>query len=71
MLIELLNKVLVLVFFIACLNSIRHIYYFIQAYFTSTEEEPVKYRVSNTSLFLLGVSLSYILTAIFTGIKLY
>jgi len=54
----------------AFFNSVRHTYYFIQAWVTSTNEEPVKYKISDKSLFLLGVSIAYILTTIFTGIKL-
>lgn len=59
-----------LLFFMAALTTIRHIYYFIQAFFTSTEEQPKKYVLTNTSLILLGVSIAYILSAIFTGITL-
>ena len=54
----------------ACLNTIRHTYYFIQSLFPSTDDEPTKYRLPSTSLVLLGVSVAYILTVIFTGIKL-
>ncbi len=67
MLLDILNKILMILFFISCLNTIRHTYYFIQAWFTSTEEEPVKYRLTNTALLLLGMSIAYILTAIFNG----
>lgn len=70
MLIDILNKVLMVVFFMSCLNTLRHVYYFIQAFFTSTEEQPVKYRVTDTSLLLLCLSLAYVLTVVFTGIKL-
>ncbi len=70
MLTVILNKVLIMFFFMACLNTIRHTYYFIQAFFQSSEEEPRKYRLQNTSLILLGVSVAYILTVLFTGIKL-
>lgn len=70
MLLDTLNKLLIVLFFMSCLNTIRHAYYFIQTWFTSTEEIPVKYRLTNKSLFLLGVSIAYILTTIFTGIKI-
>jgi hypothetical protein len=70
MLIDILNKFLMVLFFVSCLNTIRHTYYFIQAWFTSTDDEPVKYTISNKSLFLLGVSIAYIITSIFTGIKI-
>jgi len=70
MVIEIINKILMLLFFMATLTTIRHIYYFIQAFFTSTEEQPNKYILSRTSLILLGVSVAYILSTIFTGITL-
>jgi hypothetical protein len=70
MLIDIINRILFVLFFMSCLTTIRHAYYFIQAFFTSTEEQPVKYRVSKTSLIFLGVSIAYIISVIFTGIKL-
>jgi hypothetical protein len=66
----LLNKVLMVLFFISLLNTIRHMYYFIQAIVTSTEEQPIKYVISKNSLILLGLSISYVLSVIFTGIKI-
>jgi hypothetical protein len=65
-----LNKILLIMFFMSCLTITRHGYYFIQALLTSTEEQPIKYRVSNIALILLGVSISYVLTVLFTGITL-
>jgi len=70
MIIDVLNKLLILMFFMSCLTTIRHGYYFIQAFLTSTEEQPIKYKVSNTSLVLLGISISYILSVFLTGITL-
>ena len=64
MLIEILNKVIVLIFFLSSLNTLRHLYYFIQSFISSTEETPVKYKLSKTSLILLGISISYIFTVI-------
>lgn len=66
----LLNKVLMVLFFISLLNTIRHTYYFIQVIVTSTEEQPIKYVISKNSLILLGLSISYVLSVIFTGIKI-
>jgi hypothetical protein len=70
MLLDTLNKLLMVLFFMSLLNTVRHTYYFIQTWFTSTEETPVKYKITSKSLLLLGVSIAYILTTIFTGIKL-
>jgi hypothetical protein len=70
MLIDTLNKILFVLFFLSCLNVIRHTYFFIQTWFLSTDEEPVKYTINSRSIILLGVSISYILTVILTGIKI-
>lgn len=70
MLIDILNKILVISFFMSCLNVLRHGYYFIQAVVTSTDEEPKKYRIEKVSLYLLSMSIAYILSAIFTGITI-
>ncbi len=70
MLIDILNRIFIMGFFLSCLTTIRHSYYFIQALLKSSEELPVKYKISKTSLILLGVSIAYILSVIFTGIKL-
>ena len=70
MLIDIINRLLIVLFFMSTLTILRHGYYFIQAYFQSNEEQPVKYRVSKTSLVLLCVSMAYILSVIFTGITL-
>jgi len=70
MLLEILNKVLVVCFFMSCLVTTRHTYYFIQALLTSTEEEPIKYRLTTRQLIFLCLAISYVLSVIFTGIKI-
>ena len=66
----LLNKLFIVLFFVSLLNTLRHTYYFIQAMVTSTEEQPIKYVIPKTSLILLGLSIAYILSSIFTGIEI-
>jgi hypothetical protein len=66
----LLNKLFIVLFFVSLLNTVRHTYYFIQAIVTSTEEQTIKYVISKTSLTLLGLSIAYILSSIFTGIEI-
>jgi hypothetical protein len=70
MFVEIINKLLMVVFFVSILNFTRHAYYFIQAMVASTEEIPVKYRITDKSLVLLGISIAYVLSTIFTGITL-
>jgi hypothetical protein len=70
MLLDTLNKILVLLFILSLLNIFRHSYYFVQTWVTSTEEKPIKYKINDKSLFLLGVSISYVLMTFFTGFKI-
>jgi hypothetical protein len=68
MLVSLINKVLLMVLTMACLNLIRHSYYFIQAWLKSDGESPEKYKVSNKSLWILSLSIGYIISSIFYGV---
>lgn len=70
MIVTIINKVLVIVFFLACLNIIRHAYYLIQTSLQSSAEAPVKYVLSDKSLVLLGLSIAYVLSSVFIGIQL-
>ena len=70
MLINILNKILLVLFFMSCLNIVRHGYYFIAAVISSTEEEPKKYKIADISIYLLGISIAYILSVVFTGITI-
>ena len=70
MLIDILDKILLTVLFMSALNVFRHGYYFIQAWFASSDDNPQKYRVSNSSLWILSISIAYILTSIFSGVNL-
>lgn len=70
MLLLVINKVLMLLLCLSSLNVFRRVYYFIQSWVTSTEDNPVKYFLTKSELLILGISIAYILTVIFTGIKL-
>ena len=41
------NKVLFVIFILSCLNTLRHGYYFVQAFFKANEEVPTKYKLSD------------------------
>jgi len=70
MVFEIINKILVMLFVLSCLNVFRHTYYFIQAWVKSNDKTPTKYRIGATSLIFLGLSLSYIITSITVGITI-
>lgn len=70
LLLTLLNKVLVVLFFMACLNVFRHAYYLIGTSLDSTPENPRKYILSNKGLIYLGFSISYMLSVVITGLQI-
>jgi hypothetical protein len=63
-----LTNILIMLFFLSILNTMRHIYYLIQTLLLSTKEDPIRYILSNSSLLLLGLSISFMLTFIYTNI---
>mgnify|MGYP003624175591 FL=1 len=63
----LLNKVLLITFILCVLNCIKHIWVLVNGL---REEIPSKYELSTNERFLLGLSISYIITTIFTGIQI-
>jgi hypothetical protein len=67
---EIINKILVIIYVLACLNVLRHGYYFIQAWVKSNEESPEKYKVNKISLLFLGLSLAYIISSMFIGVTI-
>jgi hypothetical protein len=61
----LMNKLLFIGFFLSILNVIRQTYFMIQALVINKEG----YKLPKTELLVLGISIAFILTCIFTGIK--
>lgn len=70
MLIDILNKILYVLMFLSILNITRHTFFLIGSFIKADEENPTKFRLSATQLLLLGLSIAYLFTIIFTGIKL-
>lgn len=65
---DILNKILLIVLIMSSLNVVRHLYYFTQAWVKSDSETPQKYKMSNGSLWVLSISISYILTSLICGV---
>jgi hypothetical protein len=63
----LLNKVLLIIFILSVMNCLKHVWRLINGL---REEVPSKYEISNSERFLLGLSISYIITIVFTGLQL-
>lgn len=61
-----------ILFFLSVLNIVRHGYFLLQTIILNNndnnneETEPVKYKLSDKSLILLGLSISYVLTVLLT-----
>jgi hypothetical protein len=68
MLQDILNKIFLILFFMSISNVIRHMYYFIQAWVKSNGDRPEKYVITNNSLWVLSMSLAYVITSIINGI---
>ena len=68
MLISLINKLILMILAMACLNVFRHAYYFIQAWLKSDSESPEKYKVSNKSLWVLSIAIGYVVSTIVYGV---
>lgn len=69
MIIDVINKILVVLLVLSSLNAIWHLFYVIQAW-TKNEEQNTKYMLSNRALFLLGLSVAFIISSIITGVNL-
>lgn len=63
MLIILINKLLLIIMVLSVLNVLRNSYFLIQALISGN-----KYIINNKSLFILGISISYMITSLMTGI---
>jgi hypothetical protein len=62
-----MTQILIFLFFLSFLNTVRHLYFLLQTMIinynnTNDDVEPIKYKLNEKELFLLGLSLSYILT---------
>jgi hypothetical protein len=68
MLLDILNKIFLVLFFMSTFNVIRHSYYFIQAWVKSNGDRPEKYIITNNSLWILSMSLAYIISSIIIGV---
>jgi|AntRauTorckE6833_2_1112554.scaffolds.fasta_scaffold00695_23 hypothetical protein len=62
---ELVNKILVVVLVLSILNVLKHIFFAVPYLKTNT-----RYKINNKEMFLLGLSISYIITCILNGISI-
>lgn len=67
LIVSLIDKILYLAFFMSVLCLIKHVGKFLKELM---KKDPQKLTYSKTDLLFTAVSLSYILTCIFNGIKL-
>jgi hypothetical protein len=65
-----LNKILVILFVFAWVNILRHGFFTFLAWKRNADEKQDEYVISQRGLFLLGLSIAYVVTSIITGINL-
>lgn len=65
---EFINKILVLIYIMAILNVVRHGYFFIQAWIESFKGTPIQINMLPQERFMLGLSISYVVTGIILGV---
>jgi hypothetical protein len=69
MVLELINKALMIILILSSLNIIRHGFFTVLAWVKDVEEN-AKYVITNRGLILLGVSIGYVITSIITGVTI-
>jgi hypothetical protein len=69
MLVLLINKILFGLLILSILNVIRNLFFTSQEWFKE-EKEKVKIKMTPLNLWLLGLSIAFIVTSLFTGISL-
>jgi hypothetical protein len=70
MTIEIINKVLYVLFFLSILNIVRCTFFLIGSFIKSNDVRPEKYRLNRLSLILLGLSIGYVISVFFTGVTI-
>ena len=70
MLIDILNKLFFVLYFLSMANIARSVFFLIGSFIKSNSENPQKFILTTRQLFLLGLSIAYIISAFFTGIKI-
>ena len=70
MLIDILNKIFFVLFFLSIVNIVRSGFFLIGSFVKSDSENPEKFRLTIRQLFLLGLSIAYLLSTFFTGINI-
>ena len=65
---DLINKILMILVFMSGFNILRHCFKIIKI--VREEDIPNTYIIPTKELILLGLSIAYILTIVFTGIKI-
>jgi hypothetical protein len=70
MLIDIVNKLLYILYFLSIADVVRTTFFLIGSFTKSNSETPEKFILTNRQLILLGLSIAYIFSTFFTGIKL-
>ena len=63
-----LNKLMIMLLSLSVLNLIRHSYFFIQSFIVARRGEPSKYSIDKRDVLILGISISFIIMCLSTGV---
>ena len=69
MMVLLINKVLLVLFWLSVSNVIRNLFFVLQSWIKSKTDSPKKLTISQPGLLLLGLAISYIMMTIQNGIE--
>jgi len=70
MLIDILNKIFFVLLFLSIVNIVRTGFFLIGSFIKSDSAKPEKFRLTIRQLFLLGLSIAYAISTLFTGIQI-
>lgn len=70
MILLLVNKILITLFVLSCLNILRQGFFFTKALINMGKENFKPFLMTNLGKWLLGLSIAFVLTGIFAGITL-
>ena len=65
-----INKLLLLLLIMSSLVCVRNLFFFIQSWVTSNSEEPKRFILNKRELFILCISIAYVIVCILTGVKI-
>ena len=70
MLIDILNKVFYVLYFLSIATVVRSTFFLIGSFISSDSDKPVRVRLTTRQLLCLGLSIAYVASTFFIGIEI-